>query len=106
MACPELEDLLSGRAGDHALHCKDCRALLESFAEVDSMFDTAWAGISAPAAIAPAVRTRISLNERRQRVSLIPESLDLIGWAAVLAMAAIILPRFPALLSSILPRFG
>jgi hypothetical protein len=106
MACPELEDLLIGRAGDHALHCKNCRALLESSAEVDSIFETAFAGISAPAEISSAVRVHISVNGRLQRVSPIPEILDLIGWAAVLAMAAIILPRFPALLSSILPRLG
>ena len=106
MACPELEDLLSGRAGDHALHCTNCRTLLESFAEVDSIFETAFADISAPAEIASAVRARISLNGRRRQLSPIPEILDLIGWAAVLAMAAIILPRFTALLSTILPRLG
>lgn len=106
MACPGLEDLLSGRSGDHAVHCENCRALLESFAEVDAAFEAAFSGISAPAGIAAAVRSRVSIAGLQQRLSPVPEILDLIGWAAVLAMAAIALPRFASFLSSILPRLG
>jgi hypothetical protein len=104
MACPGLEDLLSGRSGNHALYCEKCRALVEAFAEVDSTFEAAFAGISAPTGLTAAVR--ISLAGSARRPSPIPEVLDLIGWAAVLAMAAIVLPRFTSVLSSILAGLG
>jgi hypothetical protein len=106
MACPELEDLLDGKSGDHALHCENCRALLDAFAEIDTTFESAFAGISAPAGMAAAVHARISQIRPQPRISPVPEILDLIGWAAVLAMAAIVLPQFASFLSSILPGLG
>ena len=98
MACPELEDLLSGASGNHAVHCEACRALLDACAEIDSVFDAAFARNSAPAGLAASVLY--------PRLSPIPEVLDLIGWAAVLAVAAIVLPRFTSLLSSIFTGLG
>ncbi len=101
MACPTLEDLLNGKSGNHVLHCQDCRALLDAFAEVDSVFESAFAGISAPVDLATAVHARISPIGHIRRPSPLPEFLDLIGWAAVLAIVAIILPRFVSALGSI-----
>ena len=94
MACPDFEDLLNGKNGYHALNCKDCRALLAAFAEIDSVFETAFAGISAPAGMVAAVRGHLDPADLERRPSPVPEFLDLIGWAAVLAVAAILLPRF------------
>jgi hypothetical protein len=106
MACPNFEDLLNGKSRDHVLNCKDCRALLEACSEIDSVFESAFAGISAPAGMAAAVRARLSPTGLERHPSPVPEFLDLIGWAAVLAIAAILLPRFTSLLSSILAGFG
>jgi hypothetical protein len=106
MACPTLEDLLSGKSGNHVLHCQDCRALLDALVEIDSVFESAFAGISAPADLAAAVRSRISSVDLIRRPSPIPEFLDLIGWAAVFVIAAIILPRFVSVLSSIWTVLG
>jgi hypothetical protein len=106
MACPNFEDLLNGKSGDHVLNCRDCRALLEAFTEVDSVFESAFTGISAPAGMAASVRERIRLAGFERRPSAVPEFLDLIGWAAVLATAAILLPRFTRFVSSILAGLG
>ncbi len=51
---------------------------------VDEELDAALAGVKTPVHFAAAVRRRI----RTSRVSPLPEILDAIGWAAVLAMAA------------------
>jgi hypothetical protein len=81
MACPEFENLLSGGDEKHVLQCEECRALLDALAQVDSTFEAAFAGICAPAGLHP-------------HLSPIPEVLDLIGWAAVLATVAFVLPYF------------
>lgn len=94
MACPEFEDLVSGAAGDHAAHCEDCRALLDALADVDATFEAAFAGIAAPPSLAAAVRLRVERELPLRRPSLVPEVLDFIGWAAVLVLAAVLLPRF------------
>jgi hypothetical protein len=101
MACPNFEDLLNGKCGDHVLNCKDCRALMEACAEVDSVFDAAFSGIAAPSGVTAAVRSRIDGASMQRRPSPIPEFLDLIGWAAVLAAAAVCLPRFASFISAI-----
>jgi hypothetical protein len=106
MACPDFEDLVRGRAGDHATHCEECRALLDALVEVDATFDAAFAGISAPPSLAAAVRARVARQSAVRRPSLVPEVLDFIGWAAVLALAAILLPRCLPLLNAALARFS
>jgi hypothetical protein len=106
MACPEFEDLLSGGNADHALHCRDCRALLDAIARVDATFDSAFADISAPPGTSSAVYARVSHRLRKRGPSPVPEVLDLIGWAAVLTTAAIVVPRFATLLSSVLAELG
>ena len=104
MACPEFEDLLNGKCGSHALNCSNCRALLEAYAEVDSVFESAFAGISAPVGMAVSVRARIRSLGFEQRPSFLPEFLDSIGWAAVLATAAILLPQLTSFLSTVFTR--
>lgn len=106
MACPEFEDLLSGEGRDHAAHCEECRALLDALAEVDATFDAAFAGISVPPSLAAGVRARMAREFSVRRPSLLPEVLDFIGWAAVLALAAILLPRFLPLLDAALARIS
>jgi len=106
MPCPTLEDLLSGKSGNHAVHCRDCKALLDAYAEVDSVFESAFSGISSPAGLSAAVYAGIFPIGFKLRPSPVPEFLDLIGWTAVLAIAAIVLPRFILPLSSIWAVFG
>ena len=100
MACPDFEDLVNGGAGDHSAHCEECRALLDAWADVDATFDAAFAGISAPPRLAALVRARAVREIAVRRPSLLPEVLDFIGWAAVFALAAVLLPRFLPLLDA------
>jgi hypothetical protein len=106
MPCPKLEDLLSGKSGTHTRHCRDCKALLDTYAEVDSVFESAFSGISSPAGLSAAIYARILPIGFKLWPSPVPEFLDLIGWAAVLGIAAIVLPRFMLPLSSIWAVFG
>ena len=102
MACPEFEDLLNGRAGNHAASCEECRALLDALADVDAALETAFAGITAPPGLAAAVRARVSREVPLRAPSVMPEVLDFIGWAAVLALAVALWPRFLPLLEAAL----
>jgi hypothetical protein len=106
MACPEFEDLVRGGAGGHAARCEDCRALLEALADVDATFEAAFAGVSAPPGMAAAVRARVARELPLRRPSPLPEILDFIGWAAVLALAAVLLPRFLPLIDAALAGRG
>ena len=101
MACPEFEELIAEGCNGHAAHCEECRALLEAFTEVDSKLDAAFAGIPAPSGLRADVQLRIARDTQLRRPSLLPEVLDFIGWAAVLAMAAILFPRLLPLITSI-----
>jgi hypothetical protein len=93
MACPEFEELIRQGAGGHAAHCEGCRALLDALADVDGALESAFAGVSAPPGMADAVRARIGHEMPIRRPSILPEALDFIGWAAVLALAAFLLPH-------------
>jgi hypothetical protein len=100
MACPDFEDLVSGGAGDHAAHCEECCALLDAWAHVDTTLDAAFAGVSAPPSLAALVRACVRREVSVRRPSVVPEVLDFIGWAAVFALAAVLLPRFLPLLDA------
>jgi hypothetical protein len=104
--CPELEDLLKEGSGGHAAHCSKCRELLDALAQVDSALDAAFGNISAPPDLEIAVRAGISRVCSEGRPSILPEVLDLIGWAAVLAAAAIAVPYFASLLSAVITGIG
>ena len=120
MACPEFEDLLrdgaashgaggpgaDGHAADHAAHCEECRALLDAAADVDATLEAAFAGIPAPSGMVAAVRARVAREIPMRGPSLVPELLDFIGWAAVLAVAAILLPRVLPLVDAALARLN
>jgi len=99
MACPDFDELIRQGPNGHAGHCDECRALWDAWTEVDEAFESAFAGVAAPPKMAPAVRARIARELGIRRPSILPEALDLIGWAAVLALLAIMLPH-------LLLRFG
>jgi len=106
MACPEFDDLLREGAGGHAERCEECRALLDALARVEGIFDRAFTGIGAPPGMAAAVRARLMRECPVPRPSVIPEILDFIGWAAVLAVIAIVIPRFLPLISAMMAELG
>jgi hypothetical protein len=102
MSCPEFEDLVREGASGHARHCEPCRALLEALADVDDTLDAAFAGVSAPPRLAASVRARLAIETPIRRPSMIPEVLDFIGWAAVLALAAVWIPHLLLRLTAVL----
>jgi hypothetical protein len=106
MACPEFEELVREGVGGHAARCEECRALLDALADVDATFEAAFAGVSAPPGMAAAVRARVALTPPFRRPSPLPEILDMIGWAAVLALATVLLPRFLFLVDAALSGRG
>ena len=106
MACPRFEDLLTESNAVHIAHCQKCRALMDALARVDATFEAAFGHISAPPGLAEAVQARIARLHPERRFTPVPEVLDLIGWAAVLAIAALVGPHFAALIQSILQDLG
>ena len=106
MACPDLETLVREGPAGHAAHCEDCAALLEAFSEIDAGLDAAFTGIAAPPALAASVRLRIAAEEARRKPSLLPEILDFVGWAAVLALAAVLVERFLPLVDAAVARIN
>ncbi len=106
MACPEFEELLSQDGRDHAQHCEECRALLEALKDVDATFEAAFAGVAAPPGLEAAVRARAARETRLRAPSLVPEILDFIGWAAVLALAAVLFPRVLPFITSMLAQLS
>ena len=100
MSCPDLETLLQeGRSG-HAARCETCAALLDALADVDSALESAFAGVSAPPSLAAAACLRIAEERSRRRLSLVPEILDFIGWAAILALVAVVVERYLPLVAA------
>jgi hypothetical protein len=106
MACPDFEELVRNGAGSHAARCERCAALLEALADVDATLCGAYGNITAPPALSAAVRLRIDREQARRGPSLLPEILDFIGWAALLALIATLAPRFLPLVGAALSRIG
>jgi hypothetical protein len=94
MACPDFETLLGEGPNGHAASCEHCAALLESLAEVDATLEAAYGAISAPPSVAAAVRSRIAAQQAVRRLPILPDVLDFIGWAALLALVAVMAQRF------------
>ncbi|HKE29822.1 MAG TPA: hypothetical protein VKB88_46050 [Bryobacteraceae bacterium] len=104
MACPDFETLVSEGSDGHAAHCEHCAALLESLADVDAGLEASFSRTLAPPSLAAAVRLRIAHDGLRRRPSLLPEILDFVGWAAVLALAAVLVERFLPLVDATVAR--
>lgn len=104
MACPDFETLVREGSKGHAAHCEDCAALLEALADVDAGLEAAFAGTAAPPSLAAAVRMRVAGEQARWKPSLLPEILDFVGWAALLALVAVLAQRFLPLLDATVAR--
>jgi hypothetical protein len=83
MTCSEIEDLILDESGAalveaHLRQCADCRAFRESAQELDlALAETR----RAPARISRAVMAAIT-----PKPTYLPEVLDFVGWAAMLAV--------------------
>ena len=96
MACREFEERLlvydelgsderQGVSG-HLVQCEDCRSFLSALFEVDTALQAAFAQSTVPADFSESVAKKLLGQPERRGPSLIPEVLDAIGWAAVIAM--------------------
>jgi predicted anti-sigma-YlaC factor YlaD len=96
MPCPSFEDLLldyaelapaeRGAVDAHLAGCADCREYLETLAHLETGLSDLYAG----AQVSPSFRNEVlSIVERP---SLLPEILDFIGWAGIIAGLACLAP--------------
>jgi len=104
--CPELEILLKEGSGGHAAQCPKCRDLLDALAQVDATLNAAFGTLRAPADLETAVRARIARLSAEPKPSILPEVLDLIGWAAAFTATALAVPYFASLLSAVIHGLG
>ena len=97
MPCAQFEDLLldyeqldpqQRRSIDaHVAACADCRAFLDSLADLDAACSDRFAQFRAPAGFREVVLRRIDREVPLRRPSYVPEVLYFVGWAAVVAIA-------------------
>ena len=96
MACREFEERLlvydelgsderQGVSG-HLVQCEDCRSFLSALSEVDRALQATFAHSRVLADFSKSVAQKLLSQTARRGPSLIPEVLDAIGWAAVIAM--------------------
>ena len=104
MPCPDFESLVKEGPSGHAAHCEECAALLEALADVDAGLEAAFAGTAAPPSLAAGVRMRIAGDCARWRPPMLPEILDFVGWAALLALVAVLAQRFLPLFENTVTR--
>ena len=96
MACREFEERLlvydelglDGRQGvsTHLVQCEDCRTFLSALSDVDTALQAAFAHSTVSADFSKSVARKLLGQPARRRPSLIPEMLDAIGWASVIAI--------------------
>jgi len=103
MPCPSFEDRLLDydelSAGEresvhaHVVGCTDCREYLEALTGIDAQLTKLYAGarvspefFSAQPRSHQPVAFRISAETRLHKPSFIPEVLDFLGWASVIAV--------------------
>jgi anti-sigma factor RsiW len=100
MACAEFEDLLLDyadlssaervRADGHVAGCTACREFLAALQAVDTNLMAQYSHRVLDANFDHALKRRIQQEIPAARPSLVPELLDFIGWAGILALVALI----------------
>jgi anti-sigma factor RsiW len=98
MPCAEFEDLLLDygeldsarlqKTNAHLTVCADCRTFLKALEEVDAALADFFTGYQISPTFQRLVYQRLQGQQRLRRPSFIPEVLDFVGWAAVLAILA------------------
>jgi hypothetical protein len=97
MACAEFQDRLidyedaSPRERTeldvHLARCADCRSYWNTLEQLDGALALRYSVPPAPHVLEDRIRTRIAAEARLPRVSFLPEVLDFIGGASLLAIA-------------------
>jgi hypothetical protein len=108
MPCAAFEDLLTGyaelatgerqRADAHLAGCGDCREYLETLAALDRELSALYQGFQPHAGFAAGVLSRAPASSKPPRKPMAqphppsawPEVLDFCGWAAILAIVALL----------------
>ena len=98
MACAEFEERLidytdlprgeRAQVDRHLAVCADCQKYWEFQQQLDAAFNKRYSSPMAPRGLESRIRSRISIETRLPRVSFLPEVLDFIGGAALVAIAA------------------
>ena len=70
----------------HLIQCQDCQSFLSALSAVDTALHAAFAHTAVSADFSNSVTQKLLSQTARYRPSLIPEMLDAIGWAAVIAI--------------------
>ena len=71
------------------------------FRQMAADLDAAYGAISAPPSLAAAIRMHIAAQQAVRRPPILPEVLDFIAWAALLALVAAVAQRFLPLLGAV-----
>jgi anti-sigma factor RsiW len=101
MSCADFKDQLidyaelageaRARVDAHVSQCAECHEFLEALGTVDASlaarFSTAQ---EVSAGFAASVRRRVRQETHMTRPSFVPELLDLVGWAAIVALAGLV----------------
>jgi anti-sigma factor RsiW len=98
MPCRSFEDLLLGyselsvserdRVDAHVAGCAECREYLAVLDQIDGQLAGEYSGARAPAGFERSVLARVTAGRLPAGPTWVPEILDCIGWAAVIAAAA------------------
>ena len=109
MPCAEFADMMLEYAGlardervrvdDHVAGCGECRELLQALRAVDAALSAWFSGQAVSADFEAVVRERVRRQASAPRLSRVPEVLDSLGWAAIVALIGSIVwwmvPRLP-----------
>jgi|SRR5579864_781626 anti-sigma factor RsiW len=101
MACAEFESQLLEygelardvrvRVDAHVAGCTGCREFLEALQAVDAALESQFAGRHVSTEFEQAVRRRVQSEPAARRLSFVPEILDFVGWAAIVALIGLAL---------------
>jgi hypothetical protein len=103
MPCASFEDLLLDYAelpgperetvDAHVANCARCREYLQILKQLDSGLSELYTGTQAQAGFQKRVVRRLKAETWLAKPSFLPEVLDFVGWAAIIAAAACLMPR-------------
>jgi len=98
MACAEFEELLIDyqdlpfpertKVDAHLAGCTGCREYLSILRQLDDDFTAQYSGMTANRGLQLRIRSRIAAETRLARLSYLPEILDFIGAAGIVAIVS------------------
>jgi hypothetical protein len=120
MACAEFEELLidyqdlpfpqRAKVDAHLAGCADCREYKSILQQLDGELSAQYSGVTPLSELQARIHSRIAAETRLARLSFLPEILDFIGGAAIVAivfsLAWMFVPREATALADALPLAG